>query len=335
MISQNDHYFVYWEKTANGAKLLRILGGTPHVSIPSEIAGYPVTELGDYCFAKDSHLPASYQKEEIQLWQKDGSQRQLCGHPASPYGIAELCGDFLESVSLPDTVQKIGNYVFYNCRNLSRIQFGRFLETVGSDAFMNCHKLNQLQIRCGAQEKSGLRKILAQISWDVEVSFAQSAVLFYPEYSETYDEITPAHIFSRNIVGDGFRARQCFVDGAVEYSQYDMVFQKACTTEPEQKLCQWAVARLCHPAVLTEEAKAQYQDYIRAHGNAVCRYLSAKKDLQSFSSLFRYRILSEKDVRCAINIAAKMGWTEGSASMIRWKHSYYNKTGRRYDFKEF
>lgn len=357
MTTRNDHYRVFWQKTAQeGARLLRIFGGTQEVILPTHIAGYPLTELGDYCFAQKTHLPS------------EGNYFINVIHPAGDHAspgnpentghliinnaddiMAEAAGSFITYVSLPDTLIKVGDYAFYDCRELSRIEFGSRLNAIGSDAFMNCHKLGSLHIRCGATAKSGLRRILAQIPWDVEVSFlavsasgctCTEAAVFYPEYYESYDEIAPAHIFGRKITGEGFRARQCFKDGAVDHMQYDTVFQKACAGESAgesiETMCHLALCRLRYPIGLAGEMKAQYECYIRAHGKMLCRQLIAEKQLDALSDLFSQRLLPAEDAQHAILYAAEAGWTEGSASMMRWKQTYYQAPVRsRYGFEDF
>ena len=55
--------------------------------------------------------------------------------------------------------------------------------------------------------------------------------IFYPEYNGGYDEVGPAHIFALNIEGEGFRMRQCFKDGKIDFDGYDACFEKLCAEE--------------------------------------------------------------------------------------------------------
>lgn len=349
MAAHNSRCQMLWEKTRhNGARLLRIFGDSPAVTLPEQIAGFPLTELGNYCFAQTAHLPL-----EGYFIENDGQTGVLSdilqanksvgvNVNITNYKSAELAGSYITSVKLPDSLVKIGDYAFYNCKNLSHIEFGSRLNNVGSDAFMNCHKLCSLDIRCSANAKSGLRRILAQIPWDVEVSYIgraadqTEAVIFYPEYDETYDEIAPAHIFGRSITGEGFRARQCFKDGAVDYAQYDAVFQKASAEESQQAMCHLALCRLRYPVGLSEEKKAQYRDFIRLHGGMLASRLVAEKQLDALFDLFSQKLLSEADAQRAVVSASETGWSEGCVSMMRWKQSYYQvSVQKRYEFDDF
>ena len=48
--------------------------------------------------------------------------------------------------------------------------------------------------------------------------------LLYPEYSESYEEIGPAHIFSLHVEGEGYRARKQFVNGRLDFGGYHRAF---------------------------------------------------------------------------------------------------------------
>ena len=180
-------YQLEWEKTNEGNARLLCMKETPaELVLPEKIKGLPLTEVGPYCFKNNK---------------------------------------FIERVMLPDTIKKIDRMAFYNCTGLREWELGAAVTEFGGDAFMNCHNLHNLLIRCGAYDKSGARLVLQQISSDMRVHFMgdmgkEEALILFPEYYETYDEVAPAHLFGRNIEGEGFRARQCFNEGICEYTGY-------------------------------------------------------------------------------------------------------------------
>ncbi len=330
MKRSNDSYRILWKKTADGnAKILRIFSSIPTMKIPNQLAGIPVTEIGNYCFAPTCQLPEEY----------------LTTESDNLTAVTDLCGSFLKSILLPDTLTKIGDYSFYNCRKLSDVTFPGGALTIGSDTFMNCHSLHKLQIKCSAFEKSSLRQILAQISWDAEVTFLGSnkhnlqqvsAVIFYPEYYEAYNEITPAHIFGRRIVGEGFRARQSFQNDIVDFSQYDSIFPKACQEESEQTLCRLAFDRLLYPYHLADASKIRYANYILAHGQTLCRQLIHDKQLEALLFLLNENLLSQQDIEHTLTFAVQSGWSEGAAAILHWKQKNISQqTHTRYTFEDW
>jgi len=297
-------YNLNWEKTKEGsARLLGVPDMPGDLVLPEEIEGLPLTEVGPYCFAKNKYL---------------------------------------ERVVLPDSVNKIERMAFYNCTGLKELEMGANLMELGGDAFMNCHNLQQLKIHCGALEKSGARFILRQISSDLTVHFlgqeeSEKAVVLFSEYYESYDEVTPAHLFGRNIEGEGFRARQCFKDGVLEYGRYDSIFSKACAEENEKTLCAISMNRLRYPVGLTQEAKVQYENYVKAHLEAICRKAVLDREIELLEFLCKNKLVGQSDLDNCARLAGECEWAEGGAYILRLKAQYFAAVSRasRYAFDDF
>ncbi len=58
-----------------------------------------------------------------------------------------VCGNFLEEIALPDSLQVIGSCAFYNCRSLRLLTVGSSSLTVGSDVFLNCFALETIRVQ--------------------------------------------------------------------------------------------------------------------------------------------------------------------------------------------
>lgn len=111
---------IVWEPCAAGARVLRVLGDSPCPAVPETVEGLPVTEIGPYCFA-DKPVKA-------------GARR-------SGADTHEITGNFVEEVTLPDTVRTLHSAAFYNCRRLAPPQpWGRG-RGAGRDLFTNCRAL--------------------------------------------------------------------------------------------------------------------------------------------------------------------------------------------------
>lgn len=298
-----------WQKREDGGtRLLRMYGASPQVRVPSQIAGRPCVEIAPYCFAPQARLP------EGEGWQEASSG-------GGKTFLKELCGKDVEEATLPDSVRLIGNCAFYNCRNLKRLQVGRDISEIGSDAFMNALSLREIVVLSGAGEKSGIRQIVSQISADLEVCFERGgkreAVLLYPEYYESYDEIAPAHLFGRSITGEGFRVRQCFIDGKVDFAGYDAVFTQACAEETEETLLKMAMNRLQYPYALGNGAKERYCAYIKSHIESLSLRLVRNKDLDALRFLCRERYLQGAALSLCAQAAADAGWAQGAAELLQ------------------
>ena len=348
-MEEQGTYKLIWQKTGqNAARLLRVYGRTPEVKLPGQIAGFPLEEIGSYCFAKAEHLPeggccVTKIENGRELFTKsfpDGlrqNQAGACGLRIEN-GMRTLCGSYIEKVIFPDTVKATGSLVFYNCTGLLELWIGSGLESIGSDAFMNCKNFHSLSVRRGTGMRSGVRQILAQVSHDMDVAFCGEngieAKVFFPEYYESYDEIAPAHLFGRNIEGEGFRARQCFKDGRVDFFAYDGIFAQACVDESVQTLGRMAENRLRYPMDLSAANREQYEIYIRSHDGKIAVLRAKERDLESLQFLCKRNLLSGDAITEAVLACTRMEWAQGAACLIQYKNETAAKRNR-YEFDEF
>lgn len=300
---------VLWEPCPGGARVLRVLGDSPCPAVPALAGGLAVVEIGPYCFAD---RPV----EGGTLWPEDSAET----HPVT--------GNFVEEVTLPDTLRVLHSAAFYNCRRLRRVELGAGLESLGSDLFTNCRALREFALRAAPDAATGLKKLLGAVSADVSAVFLETpgARLFYPEYMELLDENTPAHIFNHSIEGEGYRMRQCFAGGSVDYAAYDATFAQACVGEPESKMVRMALGRLLHPFALREDARTDYEFYLAAHPDAA--FDLAIHDRQEDA----LRLLAGLGlpVRDAAARCARAGWSAGAAILL----ARPKRAAKRYDFDD-
>ena len=356
------NYKLYWELTNEGdARLLRAFGETPEPRFPAEIEGRAITEIGDYCFAAQAHLPAecrcSYVQEETEAdgapeTAPDGEMQAEPGadgvpetapdreadvmpgadgapgaEPGADGALAELAGAYITRVTLPEGIKKIGNFAFYNATELAELELGSGIDTLGSDAFMNCRSLSRLLLHADPGQKTGLRLLLAQLSSDLEVALSGEngvwAKLLFPEYYESYDEIGPAHIFELNLTGEGFRARQCFKEGVILLNAYDEIFPQACVEESAEVLIPMAWNRLYAACGLSPEARAAYETYVREQSGKVLTILLKKRELKPLHFFFEKGYGRKEQIEDAVAIASHEEWMEGVASLIAWKRQLF------------
>lgn len=300
---------VLWQPCGDGARILRVLGDSPCPVLPGTVAGRPVTELGPYCFAARAVTGGS-------LW------------PAESADTHEVTGDFLEEAVLPDSVRVLHSAVFYNCHRLRRVEVGPHLESLGSDLFTNCKALRTFALRAAPDAETGLKKLLGAVSADVSVEFlgAPGARLFYPEYFEWLDENTPAHIFNHSIEGEGYRMRQCFAGGAVDYTAYDATFTQACVGESEEKLCRMALGRLLAPFALHDSARTDYEFYLTAHPGAAFGQAITERDEAALRLLVGLGLpVQEAAAQCA-----RTGWSAGATILL----ARPKRAAKQYDFDD-
>lgn len=327
----NDNYICVYERLNDDCiRLFHMYGKNPVCVVPDMLDGMRVTELAEYCFSFKS-MP---EKLKTELGIDDILRPDM----------TELCDDYIERVILPDGMQKIGRLCFYNCSRLSVLELPSDICDVDGDAFMNCTKLYMLVMRGSPKDKSCLKQILSQISTLVRVRWADSdgnaiAQACFFEYDQTYDEIGPAHIFKLNMNGEGFRARQAFMDRVFVWKQYDEIFSEAIAQESEDDLLDMAFYRLIYAYELSKEARQQFLEYIVNHKKRLSELIIRKRDsglLQSFLELkdgeenFIADVLAVTDM---LALAAQDEWSEGSVILHRFKKENLSVSRkRRFEF---
>ena len=95
--------------------------------IPGQVEGRPVRELDRYAFSEtvrgQEDLPGQWEDE-----------------PA-------VKGEGLTALALPQTLQRVGAYAFYNCSQLKSLSFFSTVEDWGAGVFTGCSGLGELDIQ--------------------------------------------------------------------------------------------------------------------------------------------------------------------------------------------
>ena len=234
------------------ARLVRVYGDEPCITLPEALPApeggtLTITELGDYCF---SEKPRSLPRADALCRYEVGPDgtctlvqafgRDLTGRhgrydlnfgegAAAPEELHPVCGNFVEEVILPDSLQVIGSCAFYNCRSLRLLTVGSGSLIVGSDVFLNCFALETIRVQAAPGDSTGLFALVNNITEAVRAEFrpagaaAPLAALWYPAYWEDIEE-TPAHILLHTFSGQGYHYRQCFLNNIFLPAEYDSIF---------------------------------------------------------------------------------------------------------------
>ena len=346
------------------ARLVRVYGGEPCVKLPGAVSApegegqWPITELGDYCFSeKPRGLPGPEkicryeQAEDGKLCLTRAFGRDVSGKerysfdfdaPAAPAQDDELhpiCGNFLEEVTLPDSLRVIGSCTFYNCRRLRRLTAGTGELTMGSDVFLNCFALEDLIIRATPEQATGLFALVGSITEAVRAEFcpagaaAPLAALWYPAYWEDIEE-TPAHILLHTFSGQGYHYRQCFLENKFLPAEYDAIFPQGHDADDANVMAMLCFDRLRYPWQLTEAAAGHYRAFLAANTDRVLASLLKAQDNDAVRALIALDVLDKDGFAEASALAAKAGNAAAAALLADAEHKKYapQPKKQRYDF---
>lgn len=315
----NSDIYLCEEVEEGRLRLCRAFGTKDIFDVPKQVGDGVITTIGAYCFAQRARLTKGQLQELEQAGLGDGTT------PTS-FGVRPMNGSYLKAVTLPETVTTLETYAFFDCRNLEELTVGPLLTQIHSDAFMNCRGLHLLNMKASIACNSGLKALLNQLTAELTVTFMKEdgftqAKILYPEYTESYEEIGPAHIFSLHVEGEGYRVRKQFAEGRPDLQAYDAVFEKACNEEQLLTLMKMAIYRLTYPIDLSEEAKKRYLEYVRGNEIAIMEILVKMQDEVTLEYLCGQPLISDEAVCAAIVRGVSEGWTKGVAGMIRWRNA--------------
>ena len=231
---------IQYKIAADGSvEILRCYGSDPRIVLPGQIDGRTVTAVAAYAF---SDRKTSEEAEVLEYETED--------HRLFREGERLLAGELVERVELPDTVERIGRYIFYGCRNLRALRFSDRLRDIGSGAFTGCRGLRRLDVELTKGKKTCVKEILGDLWQRIDVTFWRNGTeskLVFPEHYEEAVENTPARILFTQHHGSGNNYRQCFYDREMDFRKYDSLFYLARAQEKTGVLTDLVFARLMGP----------------------------------------------------------------------------------------
>lgn len=328
----------YYRIIDNSIEIIRCFGGDSKIILPEQIQGLPVTVLSAYAFSdRKTEVEA-----DVLVWEEENTFAQE---------KAELrAGLAVKEVIFPDTVSKIGNYIFYGCKNLKRLEFSDTLSQIGSGAFTGCGALNFLRVHMQKGEKTCVKEILGDLWQRIDVEFVyekdgcknstredvvrkreETARLVFPEHYEEAVENTPARILFTQHHGSGNNYRQCFYDREMDYRKYDSLFTVAAAWEESEVLADMAFWRLSFPRELTEEARAAYQKLIQERYRDVMRYLVEEEKLAWVRVITEQAFWTPEMLDYALELAAQYQKVEISSYLMNEKQKCFPRRKKKYE----
>ena len=345
------------------ARLVRVYGGEPCAVLPGAVPGpeggeWPITELGDYCFSeKPRGLPGPektcrYEQAEdgtlrlIRAFGREvGGRARYSFDFDAPAASAQdddlhpVCGNFLEEVSLPDSLRVVGSCAFYNCRKLRRLSAGAGELTMGSDVFLNCFALEDLIVRAAPEQPTGLFALVGSITEAVRALFwpvveaSPRAGLWYPAYWEDIEE-TPAHILLHTFSGQGYHYRQCFLENRLLPAEYDAIFPQGHDADDAAVMAMLCFDRLRWPWQLSAAAQGAYRDFLKANTGRVLNRLLKAQDMEGIKALLALDVMDADAFAEGAALAAKADNAGAAALLADAEHKKRAAAPqkKRYDF---
>ncbi len=317
---------IHYRIQENFIAIIRVFGSESEVILPRQIEGYPVKKVAAYAFSSKKSSEDEnvfvFESAEVSLFE---DQENL------------LAGENIEEVVFPDTVEEIGNYIFYGCKKLKRLEFWDSLMRIGSGAFTGCGNLRSLKVHLKQGEKSCVKEILGDLWQRIDVTFEihtaaseiQEVDLVFPEHYEEAVENTPARILFTQHHGIGNNYRQCFYNRELDYRKYDGLFPLAAAQDQSDVLTDMIFGRLCTPYRLTSDYETMYEEYVAGHLSEVTCHLIEQERMDWLNQISARGLWSKEGLENAIDMAAKGEKTEILSFLMNEKHLLFPKNRRK------
>ena len=139
---------VTYRVTAIGEGAFEGRSDISYLFIPSSI-----TSIGEYAFI-DCGSNIIVNIENLEAW----CQVELGNEHSSPLSSAKtfkLNGAEVKNLSIPNGVESISNFAFYQCRSITSLHIPGSVKTIGSSAFEDCTGLTSVSLSEGTETISG------------------------------------------------------------------------------------------------------------------------------------------------------------------------------------
>lgn len=306
-VSGVSNWKLLLRREADGVVILR--AGTPDVRaiLPERLFGLPVKALGDRVLAPERQgeapLPAGTETVLI------------AGVP--PEGEADWDNRRLRDLTLPESLETMGDYALLNCSALKVLRMSDGISHWGGGVLMNCRSLDTLRLtRTGPDQGEALAWFAGELSRELDVtvygSGGETVRLLFPEYTELYEENCPAHHFDYFISGAGYPYHHCFRQKRLSLKEYDALWRDFLGMEHDEPAAlRLAWRRLRWPVDLGDAA-AGYRAYLREHAGDALRLLLEEENGDGLPLLLE---LTEPD-REALSAACALAREKGAAAAL-------------------
>lgn len=288
-----------------GVVIERVRTTERHVVVPEEIDGLPVVALGARAFAPHLEENAPDHRE-------------------------------IGSVTLPDTLERVGDYAFYNCFGLKKIVLTDRTRFWGGSCLMNCRSLRTIDLTVYDEASPTLcyfaDELMAELDVTLRYEDGDLARLIFPEYIESYENNDPAHHFEFHIYGPGFPYHHAFRKKKLDYAVFDDCWEEMLRREYEPKCAmRLAFYRLRYPRELSGKAAESYREYLEKNAPMALSWILEEGDCRGLSWCLEELQPDKGTLSAAVEQSRLLRLPEATALLLEQQHRRF-PVGRRKTF---
>ena len=278
----------------NGIIIERVRTGEKHAVIPEEINGLPVVALGAKAFAPHADEGAPDHRT-------------------------------IRSITLPESLERVGDYAFYNCFALEEIILTDRTRYWGGSCLMNCRSLRRIDLTVYDENSPTLAYFADELMGELDVTLryadGEMARLIFPEYIESYEDSRTAYFFDFHIYGPGFPYHHAFTKKRLDYGIYDGCWEEMMRRgyEPDCAM-RLAFFRLRYPRGLTDRGAEGYREYLHQNHGMALNWLLQERDTRGLSWYLSGFQPGKEDLSAALERARVLQLPEAAALLLEQQH---------------
>jgi len=281
-------------RDGNGVTISRVRTAGRDLVVPESIDDLPVTAIGAKAFAPHSD--------------PDAPDHRL-----------------IRSITLPDTLEQVGDYAFYNCSGLEKLCLSGRTRYWGASCLMNCRRLSRFELTVVDEVSPALWYFADELMTELDVTLhyedGGTARLIFPEYTESYEE-KPSVFFDFRLNGAGLPYHHAFQQKRLDYGLFDGCWEEFLRREFEPDCAlRLAFFRLFYPRGLSPRAGERYREYLAGQTGETLEWLMEERDSRGIEWFLKEFAVGQEVLRGALELARESRQTEATALLLERQHA--------------
>lgn len=244
--------------------------------------------------------------------------------PVRSIGKSAFSGrEDLLSVELPATIDTLGRYAFYNCKNLRSLSLYDQVEDYYDGVIKQCQSLSEITLQQERDSFSVMKELLADN--DRRLTFTVKPMnlrLTFPAYVYDFVEDVEARVLHHKIEGSGYPYRECVTRKGVDLLAYDKLFSHVISDDYEAAVMV-ALNRLRYPIELEDAAKEQYAQYLEQNARVVLLKLIGKEREEEIRYLCEECLITKDALEDGLYEAADKKLSAIAAILMEYQRQHF------------
>ena len=244
--------------------------------------------------------------------------------PVRSIGKSAFSGrEDLLSVELPATVDTLGRYAFYNCKNLRSMRLYDRVEDYYDGVIKQCQSLSEITLHQERGSFSVMKELLADN--DRRLTFSVEPIglrLTFPAYVYDFVEDVEARVLHHKIEGSGYPYRECVTRKGVDILAYDKLFSHVISDDYEAAIMV-ALNRLRYPVELEDAAKEQYEQYLEQNARIVLLKLIEQECSEEIRYLCDACLITKEALEDGLYEAADKKLSAVTAILMEYQRQHF------------